>query len=120
MENNWRESTTKIWGESVAATSPSSPVGRKNGSVSSDLVTGFENYVFAEMKCAEFLCKRHSLMIEKSVHLQREIVEYTNLGMKVRALAWRFMMFCVAALQLTSAIFHLLWRTCVDIDGFLI
>jgi hypothetical protein len=37
----------------------------------------------AEMKCTEFLCKRNSLMIEKAVLLEREIVEYTNLGMKV-------------------------------------
>lgn len=79
LENSWSKSTNEIWGGVTADRTPS-VVERPDAS---ELEGVFENYVLAEMKCTEFLCKRNSLMIEKAVLLEREIVEYTNLGMKV-------------------------------------
>jgi hypothetical protein len=84
LENNLDKGTNAIWGTRTTAqvSSPTSQTGSQLVAPS-DLEKVFENYVMAEMKCTEFLCKRHSLMIEKTAHLEREIVEYTNLGMKV-------------------------------------
>jgi hypothetical protein len=82
LENQLDESTHAIWGKSISAPSPTSS-GGKQVMATAELETIFEHYVLAEMKCTEFLCKRHSLMVEKTDHLEREIVEYANLGMKV-------------------------------------
>lgn len=41
-----------------------------------------EEYVCAELKCSQFLCNRYSLMKQKIFNLEREVAEYTNLGMK--------------------------------------
>lgn len=88
LENMFDKNTNAIWGISTtsAGAGAGSGAGRgeqKGVDETADLESFFDNYVLAEMKCTEFLCKRHSLMIEKTAHLEREIVEYTNLGMKV-------------------------------------
>lgn len=85
LENALQESTHAMWGEH-ASPSPTLAGAQSETPDSSDLEAVFEEYVLAEMKCTEFLCKRHTLMVEKMSHLEREIVEYTNLGMKVRYL----------------------------------
>ena len=85
FENTLDTNTNAIWGTSTedASFPTSSSRGQQGLDETADLETVFDHYVLAEMKCTEFLCKRNSLMIEKTAHLEREIVEYTNLGMKV-------------------------------------
>ena len=83
LESDLNQSTHDIWGDTVDVSASAASLGGTNVVEASDLEKVFENYILAELKCTEFLCKRHSLMIEKTAHLEREIDEYTNLGMKV-------------------------------------
>lgn len=86
LENQLDMVTNVIWDISVPSSPSSTSLSssEKNQAVfSTEIEELFEIYLATELKCTEFLSKRSALMLEKSAQLEREIVEYSNLGMKV-------------------------------------